>query len=87
MTDDFSSWGIRREVSAGVEPRVRFVVESEDGPVKILKTRRDVVIFLAKNTHINLEPKNFVFKLESSKDEKSSQQRHPLNQNDQVEES
>ena len=59
--DPFSQWGIRRDVSG---QRVRFVVDSDNGSVKSLRTKRDVVIFLSKNMHLNLTPEAFDFKMD-----------------------
>ena len=66
--DKFSLWGITKElkteISGEARLRARFLVHCDDGSVKVLKKRRDVVLFLAKNPQIQLSPVDFVFELD-----------------------
>ena len=70
--DKFHRWGIRKDISveSGYKDRVRFIVSSDSGggTTRVLKTRRDVLLFLSKHTHIDLKPEDFVFKRETSEE-------------------
>ena len=61
MDINLSKWEITRNVaSVGGRLRVQFVAASGEK----LKSRYDVVLYLAKNPHIDLQPENFSFKVE-----------------------
>ena len=59
--EDFRKWGISRDVGAGNQ-RTVFTVVLESGNKKVLRTRQDVVIFLAKNPEIDIPIERFIFK-------------------------
>lgn len=69
----FEKYGITRRLSSsGGRTRVYFLVEIENEPSKILKSRHEVVLFLAKHPEIDLQPQQFSFKLETEDTEQSS---------------
>ena len=58
-------FGITKKVcSSGGRLRVHYLVEKDKEASTILRTRRDVVLFLAKHSEFDLKPEQFSFKLE-----------------------
>ena len=68
MDSIFVKWGIERKVSrVSGRSRIQFAVH-HDGNTKMLRSIHEVVIFLAKNKNIHLQPGQFNFKLDAIDD-------------------
>ena len=62
MMSKFDLWGIVREPGLSSNQRTVFTVHLEGGIRKVLRTRKDVVIFLEKHPEIDIPIGDFVFK-------------------------
>ena len=62
MMSKFDLWGIVREPGLSSNQPTVFTVQLEGGIRKVLRSRKDVVIFLEKHPEIDIPIGDFVFK-------------------------